>query len=225
MLTALMLVLGSGLLMLRLGTVERFPRPLEREEEERLVQLWTQEGDTAARNTLIERNMRLVSHVMKKYYASPEEADDLISIGSIGLIKGVDSYRPEKGVRLSTYVSRCIENELLMYFRSRRKTAGNLSLTDCLDHDGEEGATLLDVLSVEDERLEQVGEEEQLQQLREAVDRLPEREAKAVRLRYGLTGRKPMTQQEVAGEMKLSRSYISRLEKRALEKLRRFFDE
>lgn len=225
MVEILLLILGSGMMMLRLGSGGSFPKPLKPEEEERFVLAWTEQGDMAARNILIERNLRLVAHVIKKYYTTGEDMDDLISIGTIGLIKGINTYRSDKGVRLATYVSRCIENEVLMHFRAMKKTAGDVSLSDSMDYDGEGGSlSLMEVLCQEDEALERVGQLQLLRQLREQVDALPDpRQIEVIRLRYGLGGHEPLTQRETAKQLGISRSYVSRIEKKALELLRRQF--
>ena len=227
MVELLLLLLGSGVMMLRLGGNGSFPKPLKPAEEEKYVQLWVEQQDIEARNILIERNMRLVAHVMKKYYTTGEDMDDLISIGTIGLIKGINTYRPDKGVKLATYASRCIENEVLMHFRAMKKSAGDVSLSDSLDVDGEGmGIALMDMLCCEDETLERVGDAQLLRQLRESVDTLPDaRQAEVIRLRYGLNGEKPMTQKETAKRLGISRSYISRIEKKALEILQKRFDD
>ena len=165
--------------------------------------------------------MRLVAHIVKKYYQN-DDTDDLISIGSIGLIKGINTYRPDKGVRLATYASRCIENEILMAFRAKRKFAGDVSLSEALDADEEgSGLRLMDVVASEEDLADQIGSKELRRSLREKIDScLTEREARVIRLRYGLDGQKPLTQLETARACGISRSYISRIEKRALEKLR-----
>ena len=219
--SALMLLMNSLLLMLRIAPGESFPKPLSREEERKYLERWL-EGDLEARNELVEHNLRLVAHIVKKYYQN-DDTDDLISIGSIGLIKGINTYKPDKGVRLATYASRCIENEILMYFRSRKKTAGDVSLSEALDADGEgNGLQLMDVVATEEDLADQIGGRELCRSLRENLDRcLDEREARIIRLRYGLDGGKPLTQLEAAQRCGISRSYVSRLEKRALEKLRR----
>lgn len=210
MMELLLMLLGCGVMTLRLGSGGGFPKPLKPEEEERYVRLWAEQGDENARNVLIERNLRLVAHVMKKYYTTGEDMDDLLSIGTIGLIKGVNTYRPDKGVRLATYVSRCVENEILMYFRSMKKTAGDVSLSDSLEYDGEGGSlSLIEVLCQEDEALERVGHNELLRELRRQVDALPEpRQAEIIRLRYGLNGGEPLTQRETAAKLGISRSYV-----------------
>ena len=218
--TALLMLLKSLLLTLRLAPSGSFPRPLSREEEQALLSRKA-EGDLEARNELVEHNLRLVAHIMKKYYAQSDDLDDLLSIGTIGLIKGIDSYRPDKGVKLATYASRCIENEILMYFRSRRRTAGDVSLSDALEADEEGGLSVLDVLAQEDDMAERVGSAELCARLGKLVDTLlTEREAKIIRLRYGLGGEEEHTQRETAQLCRISRSYVSRIEKKALEKLR-----
>ena len=223
--SALLLMMNGLLLMLRIAPGESFPKPLSREEERTYLERWM-DGDLEARNKLVEHNLRLVAHIVKKYYQN-DDADDLISIGSIGLIKGINTYKPDKGVRLATYASRCIENEILMYFRSRKKTAGDVSLSEALDADGEgNGLQLMDVVAAEEDLADQIGSREQCESLRAVLDRcLDQREARIIRLRYGLGGRKPLTQLETAERCGISRSYVSRLEKRALEKLRHALDE
>jgi len=217
--SALILLMNSLLLMLRIAPGDSFPRPLSREKEQEYLERW-QAGDIEARNLLVEHNMRLVAHIMKKYYQN-DDMDDLVSIGSIGLIKGINTYKPERGVRLATYASRCIENEILMYFRSRKKTAGDVSLSEALDSDEEgSGLAVMDVVAMEDDLAERIGSRELCERLRDCVDRcLDAREAKIIRLRYGLGGANPLTQMETAKQCAISRSYVSRIEKRALEKL------
>ena len=222
---AFSLLAGSLLLMLRIAPGGSFPRPLSREEEQDCLRRWA-EGDWEARNRLVEHNLRLVAHIVKKYYAQSGETDDLLSIGTIGLIKGVSSYRAEKGVRLATYASRCIENEILMHFRAQRKSAGDVSLSEALDSEDEDGnLSFLDVVAQEDDLAERVGLQELCRKLRRAVDTvLGEREARIVRLRYGLDGAEALTQWETAQRCGISRSYVSRIEKKALEKLRAALD-
>ena len=219
--TAFLLLMNSLLLMLRIAPGDSFPKPLSREEEEHFLYLW-EKGDLDARNTLIEHNLRLVAHIVKKYYAQSDEADDLISIGTIGLIKGINTFQPKKGVRLTTYASRCIENEILMHFRSRRKSAGDLSLSEAIETDGDNGSlSLLDVVATEEDLDERLCESELRLLLRKAVnDCLDERERSIIILRYGLDGGEGRTQMETAESCGISRSYVSRLEKKALEKLR-----
>ena len=216
----LWLVLSSLLYSLQLQTGS-FPKPLTAEEEQLYLQR-SAEGDLEARNILIERNLRLVAHIMKKYYAQVSDQEDLISIGTIGLIKAVSTFDTSKGARLATYAARCVENEILMYFRSQRKSAQDVSLSDYIET-GSDGAalSLMDVISEEDDLLEQVTTREAVRQLRQVMDdKLTEQERQVIVLRYGLDGEKPKRQREVAKVCGISRSYISRIEKRALEKLR-----
>ena len=219
--SALMLMMSSAFLMLRLSPSGSFPKPLSAEEERDALAAW-KSGDTSARDRLIEHNLRLVAHITKKYYAQCDDTDDLISIGTIGLIKAISTYDPEKNVKLATYASRCIENEILMYLRSIRRKATEVSLSDALEADEEGGGlALMDILSEEmdlDERLMLV---EQSKKLYQAIDaELDVREQAVVRLRYGLAGKPPLTQRETAELLGISRSYISRIEKKALNKLR-----
>lgn len=227
MLTAwIILMLNSLVFTLRLaGNTGSFPRPLKPEEEQRYLALAAQ-GDTDARNTLVEHNLRLVAHIVKKYYSQTCDQDDLISIGTIGLIKGISSFDPGKKVRLATYASRCIENEILMYFRARRKLQGEVSLSDTLDND-QEGAnlSLMDVIRIDDTMLEDLDIKDSRKKVRRLVEeRLSPREKRIIILRYGLDGRAPLTQREIASQCAISRSYVSRIEKKALEKLREGFD-
>ena len=219
--SAWLLLLNSLFWMLRIAPGGSFPRTLSKAEEREYLERWAQ-GDLEARNLLVEHNLRLVAHIVKKYYAQSEDVEDLISIGTIGLIKGINTYRSDKGVKLSSYVSRCIENEILMNFRGKRKSAGDVSLSEALDVE-EEGSALsyLDVLAQEDDLADRIGSRELCLQLRQAIDReLTEREGEIVRLRYGLGGSEPMTQRQISERFGISRSYVSRIEKRALEKLR-----
>ena len=220
--SAFMMLVSSAFLMLRLGTNSgSFPRPLTAKEEREYVDKWL-EGDIEARNKLIEHNLRLVAHIIKKYYSQTSDQDDLISIGTIGLIKGIGTYRPDKGVRLATYASKCIENEILMYFRGLKKSAGELSLSDAIEADGDGNSlSLMDIVSEDEDLTEVISARETNQELRRYVDAvLTEREANIIRMRYGLDGLKPRTQREVSVICGISRSYVSRLEKKALEKLR-----
>ena len=209
--TAFILLMNSILLMLRIAPGDSFPKPLSRAEEQEYLARWAQ-GDVEARNLLVEHNLRLVAHIMKKYYTQTDDVDDLISIGTIGLIKGVNTYKPDKGVRLATYASRCIENEILMHFRSRKKSAGDVSLSDALDVDGDgSGLSIMDVVAQEDDMAERISNAELCQELLRSIETsLTKREAKIIRLRYGLDGAAPMTQKETAQLCGISRSYISR---------------
>jgi RNA polymerase sporulation-specific sigma factor len=225
--SAFMMLLSSAFLMLRLGTnTGSFPKPLNAEEERLYVDRWLA-GDIEARNKLIEHNLRLVAHIIKKYYTQTSDQDDLISIGTIGLIKGISTYRPDKGVRLATYASKCVENEILMYFRGMKKTAGDLSLSESIDVDGDGNSlSLMDIISQDDDMLENISTQETFRNLRRYVDtELTPREAEIVKMRYGLEGAPPRTQREVAQSCGISRSYVSRIEKKALEKLRTAFED
>ncbi|MCD7845954.1 MAG: RNA polymerase sporulation sigma factor SigK [Oscillospiraceae bacterium] len=224
--TTFMLLVSSALVMLRMGdNASSFPRPLKPEEERRCIEQ-SLAGDMEARNTLIEHNLRLVMHIIKKYYTTSADAEDLVSIGTIGLIKGVSTYRPDKGVRLATYASKCIENEILMHFRGQKKSAGDVSLSDALDSDEEgDGLALLDTIADGEDMLEDLSRREAALQVRQAVDAvLSGREAQVIRLRYGLDGKPPLPQREVAQIVGISRSYVSRIEKKALERLRERLD-
>lgn len=201
-----------------------FPKPLSAAEERHYLELSAQ-GDLQARNILIERNLRLVAHVMKKYYAQSADQEDLISIGTIGLIKGVTTFDCAKGARLATYCARCVENEILMYFRSRKKSAQDVSLSDDLDT-GRDGSSLslLDVLCDDRDLMEELSTQEQHLRMRRYVGTvLTPRERTVIRLRYGLGGKPPLPQREVAEACGISRSYVSRIEKKALQKLRDAF--
>ncbi len=218
---AIYLLTHSLLLSLHLaGAAGSFPKPLSAAEEREYLARFAQ-GDRETRNALIEHNLRLVAHIVKKYYAQDSEQDDLISIGTIGLIKGISSYKPEKNTRLATYAAKCIENEILMYFRSRKKAQNDISLSDTLDADQEGNAlSLLDVVGVEDTMYADLQDKEDCVRVRRLVrEVLTPREAEIVSLRYGLGGHMPRTQREIAAKLGISRSYVSRIEKRALEKL------
>ena len=209
MLAAAWLMLSSLLYALQLSSGS-FPRPLT-EEEERYYLALAQKGDLEARNVLIERNLRLVAHIMKKYYAQTADQEDLISIGTIGLIKGITTFDPSKGARLATYAARCVENEILMYFRAQRKNAQDVSLFDYIET-GADGAPLelMDVVSEDCDLLEQVSSREMAQQLRRCLDTcLTDQERQVILLRYGLDGQAPKRQREVAEITGISRSYVS----------------
>ena len=197
-----------------------FPQKLTPEQERDCLERMSR-GDRAARNELVEHNLRLVAHIVKKYYAVSGEQDDLISIGTIGLIKAVETYNLEKKTKFATYASRCIENEILMYFRARRKTAGDVSLEDPLDTDRDGNSlTLMELVSDEEDIITRLDLTLKAEKLREVFGVLEGREQRVLRLRYGLDNRPPMTQREVARKLGISRSYVSRLEKHAIERLR-----
>ncbi len=220
MIAAVWLMLSGLMYSLQLSTGS-FPKPLTPEEERHYLALSAQ-GDLEARNVLIERNLRLVAHIMKKYYAQTADQEDLISIGTIGLIKGITTFDASKGARLATYAARCVENEILMHFRSQKKSSQDVSLSDYIET-GSDGTALelMDVVSDDTDLLERVSGREALKKLCTAVDRvLTRQERQVIVARYGLGGGTPMRQREVAQLTGISRSYVSRIEKRALEKLR-----
>ena len=222
MLSAALLLFANTLLFsLRLSGSGSFPKPLSAAEEREWLDRYAK-GGPEARNVLIERNLRLVAHIIKKYYTQNGDQEDLISIGTIGLIKGISSFDPSKGARLATYAARCIENEILMYFRGQKKLQGEVSLSDSIESDKEGNALqLMDVVGVDDTMLEDIHDRDSALKLRQLVQEcLTQRESEIIRLRYGLGGTVPLTQREVAVSFGISRSYVSRIEKRALEKLR-----
>ena len=197
-----------------------FPKPLNAKEERAALAAMAS-GDTAARQRLIEHNLRLVAHIIKKHYANARDQEDLVSIGTVGLIKAVDSFDAGKGSRLATYAARCIENEILMHFRAAKKTERDISLSEPIDADSEGNPlTLMDVLAQEDTMAEELEQRLALARLGDYIHEcLEPREREIIALRYGL-GCAPLTQWQVAEKLNISRSYVSRLETRALEKLR-----
>ena len=201
-----------------------FPDPLTKEEEDYCIKRMML-GDTNSRNKLIEHNLRLVAHIVKKFESKYVDQDDLISIGTIGLIKGVDTFSNDKGVRITTYCARCIENEVLMYFRSNNKTTKNISINESIgyDKDGNE-ISIMDVLKApKPDFVEEISLKENIALLNEYMSVLTEREKEILIRRYGLLNRDEQTQKEIAKELKISRSYVSRIEKRALTKILREF--
>lgn len=219
--TAVLWLMLSGLLYSLQLQTGSFPKPLTAEEEREYLAR-SAEGDLEARNILIERNLRLVAHIMKKYYAVDSEQEDLISIGTIGLIKAISTFDASKGARLATYAARCVENEILMYFRSQRKSAQDVSLSDYIET-GTDGTalSLMDVVSQDADLFEQVTTREAVRQLRQVMETcLTEQERQVIVMRYGLDGSPPQRQREVANACNISRSYVSRIEKRALQKLK-----
>ena len=196
--------------------------PLTKQEERECVARM-KDGSLKAKHTLVERNMRLVAHIVKKYQNVEEETEELISIGTIGLIKAVDTYNDARGSRLATYAARCIDNELLMYLRSKRKTSREVSLYEPVGTDKEGNQIrLLDICESEDpDVVEEMDLKWRVDTLREMLPRLLHgRELQIITLRYGLNGKKPLTQREIAGSIGISRSYVSRIEKKALTRLR-----
>ena len=221
---AAILMLSSMLYSLRLSSGS-FPKPLSAKEEQEYLEK-AAAGDLEARNILIELNLRLVAHIMKKYYAQTSDQEDLISIGTIGLIKAVSTFDAGKGIRLATYAARCVENEILMHFRSQRKSASDVSLSDYIET-GKDGTalSLMDVVCQDDDMFDRISSREDVRLLRQYMGEvLDDREQKVLTLRYGLDGKEPLPQREVAQQCNISRSYISRIEKKALEKLRSAFE-
>ncbi|MGI6264312.1 MAG: RNA polymerase sporulation sigma factor SigK [Acutalibacteraceae bacterium] len=211
---------------LQVVSFSSFPRPLSAQRERECLVAWREGGDMAARGELIEHNLRLVAHIVKKYYSRTADQDDLISIGTIGLIKAVNTFDYHKGTRLVTYASRCVENEIRMYFRAGRKTAQDVSLSDPIDTDRDgQQLTLIDVLAADDTIADDLEIKINAEKLRRYVaETLDEREAQVIGWRYGLDGA-PHTQREVAKTLGISRSYVSRIEKRALQKLRERYEK
>jgi RNA polymerase sporulation-specific sigma factor len=225
MIPGIYLLLSGMLYSLSLSTGS-FPKPLSAEAEREFLRRSAQ-GDLEARNILIERNLRLVAHIMKKYYAIASDQEDLISIGTIGLIKGITTFDTSKGARLATYAARCVENEILMYFRSQRKSSQDVSLSDYIET-GSDGAalSLMDVVSDQEDLADSICRKENAIRVRRAVENcLTDQEQMVIRLRYGLDGEIPLRQREVADKTGISRSYVSRIEKRALEKLRKAMED
>lgn len=197
-----------------------FPKPLTAREEIAAFEAY-KAGDMEARDKLIRHNLRLVAHIVKKYYSSNMEQEDLISVGTIGLIKAVGSFDNTKGARFATYAARCIENEILMQFRAGKKSQNDISIQEPIDSDRDGNSlTLNDIVADTFDVHEDYEKKEEARTLHSVVDRLSGRERQIVILRYGLTGEKPLTQQQVADILKISRSYVSRIEKKALEEMR-----
>ena len=211
-------------LILGIEEFESFPPPLTKDEEAEAFRRM-REGDKKARELIIERNLRLVSHIIRKYYSAYQNADELLSIGSFGLIKAVDSFKSEYGTRFATYGAKCVQNEILMYFRSQKKQQNEVSINDTIDVDKDGNPlTYLDVISVDEDIADKIDLKIHTTKLLRLVKEiLDKRETEIITLRYGLEGYKPLTQREVAAYLKISRSYVSRIEKRALEKLRDAF--
>ncbi len=212
--------------MLHIEGTGSFPKPLRAKEEREALERFAA-GDTAARDLLIEHNLRLVAHIIKKYYSSYSDQDDLISVGTIGLIKGINSFNGEKGTRLATYAARCIENEILMYFRSQKKSAQDISMSEPIDTDSEGNPlTLSEIIYTDDTIIDDLDTKIKIEKLRTYVCEMPNtREKEIVIRRYGLDGKPPETQREIAKRLQISRSYVSRIEKRALTELRKKFEE
>ncbi|MBQ6552660.1 MAG: RNA polymerase sporulation sigma factor SigK [Clostridia bacterium] len=216
----LLLLINAAFFALEVGVAGFFPKPLSQKEEKEALERM-KNGDTSARDTLIEHNLRLVAHIVKKYHSDAKDQDDLISIGTIGLIKAIGTFKTDKGINLSTYAARCIENEILMYFRALKKTGAEVYIDDPIDTDKDGNAIrLLDVICSEEDTFENISRMMENEKLRRCVQGLNGRERRIIVMRYGLDNRRPRTQREVAAQLNISRSYVSRIEKRALTKLR-----
>jgi RNA polymerase sporulation-specific sigma factor len=204
-----------------------FPKPLKASEELAYFINFKEKGDLSSREKLIEHNLRLVAHIIKKYYTNTNDQDDLLSIGTIGLIKAVNTFAYKKGTRFATYASKCIENEILMYFRNIKKSAQDVYISDPIDSDGEGNAiTFSDIISEEFDIIESIDNENQIIKLKEYINtELSKREKEIIELRYGLNGKKALTQREVAKILDISRSYVSRIEKKALDRLKEKFQK
>lgn len=210
---------------LHLSPPGTFPKPLPAKKEEELIRKMKDANDPQARDALIEHNLRLVAHIVKKYYATSAEQDDLISIGTLGLIKGIDSFDPEKGTKLATYASRCIENEILMHFRAKKKDSLTMSFEDPIDIDSEGNPlTLTDIVYKENTIIEDIELANNTEKLYMLVEKISDPREKSIIIhRYGLYGTQPMTQREIAAQMKISRSYVSRIEKKVISQLQKEF--
>lgn len=202
-----------------------FPKPLSAKQEREYLEK-SANGDIEARNILVEHNLRLVAHIIKKYYSAQNDQDDLVSIGTIGLIKAINTFDISKNIKLSSYASRCIENEILMHFRNIKKTSQDISLNEAIDTDKDGNPlSLIDVLSVDDNILDTLNNKLNASKLSEYIgSELDSREKQVIILRYGLDNEKPLTQREVAKILGVSRSYISRIETKALKSLRRKYE-
>lgn len=214
------------LFILHIAHSESFPKPLKKAEEQYYLEQ-AAKGDINARNKLVEHNLRLVAHIIKKYYQNYGGQDDLVSIGTIGLIKAINTFDVKKNIKLSSYASRCIENEILMHFRNNRKSAQDVSLNDTIDTDKDGNPlTLIDIMASDMDVAEDVDTKLHLEVLNDYIDEaLTPREKEIIIKRYGIGGAKIETQRELAKRLDISRSYISRIEKKALEKLKKRYDK
>ena len=227
MFSALLSAISAHLIyfILHIQNTSSFPKPLSPKEEREMLERM-KNGDKNARGILIEKNLRLVSHIVKKYYSKTNDTDDLISIGTIGLIKAIDSYNPDKKVKLATYASRCIENEVLMHFRSGKKQANDIYLSDTLEVDKDGNPlTIEDTISADSDLAENLETKIRWEKVAEIIENLEdEREKEIIILRYGLNNKKPLTQREVAQRLNISRSYVSRIEKKVLNDIKKIVE-
>lgn len=224
MFSAILSFLSANFLyfILHINNTSSFPKPLKPKEEAEALERM-KNGSADARALLIERNLRLVSHIVKKYYSKTNDTDDLISIGTIGLIKAIDSFNPEKGIRLATYASRCIENEILMHFRNIRKNSTDVYLGDSIEIDKDGNPlTIQDTISDNVDLAEELETKVKWEKVSKIIENMEdEREKEIIILRYGLDNKKPLTQREVAQRLNISRSYVSRIEKKILNDIKK----
>jgi len=213
-------MMGFIYMFLRVSGGQNFPPPLPPDEERRYFEL-ARAGDMSAREKLIEHNLRLVAHIVKKYYTSSNNQEDLISVGTIGLIKAIDSYDLKNGTRFATYAGKCLQNEILMFFRAQKKTANEVSINEMIDIDKDGNPlTYMDIIACEDTIADDLDIKTKSAKAMKIINReLSEREKEIIILRYGLGREKAVTQREIAKKMGISRSYVSRIEKGALEKI------
>lgn len=223
MFSALLSAISAHLIyfILHIQNTSSFPKPLSPKEEAQMLERMAN-GDKNARGILIERNLRLVSHIVKKYYSKTNDTDDLISIGTIGLIKAIDTFNAKKGTKLATYASRCIENEILMHFRTSKKQANDVYLNDTLEVDKDGNPlTIEDTVSSPDDLAENLEIKVRWEKVAKIIENMDdEREREIIILRYGLDNKKPLTQREVAQRLNISRSYVSRIEKKVLKDIK-----
>lgn len=223
MFSALLSAISAHLIyfILHIQNTSSFPKPLSPKEEAQMLERMAN-GDKNARGILIERNLRLVSHIVKKYYSKTNDTDDLISIGTIGLIKAIDTFNAKKGTKLATYASRCIENEILMHFRTAKKQANDVYLNDTLEVDKDGNPlTIEDTVSSPDDLAENLEIKVRWEKVAKIIETMDdEREKEIIILRYGLDNKKPLTQREVAQRLNISRSYVSRIEKKVLKDIK-----
>ncbi len=214
-------------MILGVGTPQKFPPPLPTDKEREYFKIFLETRDEEARQKLILHNLRLVSHIVRKYYSSSPNQEDLVSVGTVGLVKAVDSFSVENGARFATYAAKCIQNEILMYFRSQKKLSAEVSLNETIDIDRDGNPlTYIDVICCEDNIVNEVEEKIRTQKALRFVNTvLNSRERQVIIMRYGLGGRRALTQRETAERLGISRSYVSRIEKCALGKLYRAFEE
>lgn len=228
MLLSLLQSLSTNILyfMLHLSSVNSFPKPLNAQEEYDEFVKFHENGDINARNKLVNHNMRLVAHIIKKYYSNYSDQEDIISIGTIGLIKAINTFDYKKGTRLATYASRCIENEIFMHFRTRKKNAQEISMDEPIDTDGEGNPlTFSDIIFSTESVFDDVELKIQSEKLYKYIDSMEDKRKKQILImRYGLYDTEAYTQREIAQKLNISRSYVSRIETKALEELREYFE-